>query len=350
MRVRIVGSGFVTGQNRVTNQDLARLMDTTDEWIRERTGIEERYYVEEGTATSDLGARAAEQALADAGLPKEAIDYIVFATMTPDYYFPGCGSLVQKKLGLKHLPALDIRQQCTGFLYGLSVCDALLKSGQAKTILLVGAEIHSGFMPWKHWDYLFHRSEVGPTAEDRAYNSQFRDRSVIFGDAAGAVIVRGDEGEHGMLGFALHSDGTGFEDLYVSTGGMAYRPYMSHAHLDQSRLMPTMNGRSVYRMAITYLPEVIREVCAAQGVKVEEIDLLIAHQANLRINEAVQRSLRLPDARVFNNIQHYGNTTAASIPIAYHEAKKQGRLKSGQLVCFAALGSGFHWGAALLRE
>jgi len=350
MRTRIIGSGFVTGENRVTNQDLMRLMDTTDEWIRERTGIEQRFYVEEGTTTSDLGTRAAVAALADAGISKDEVDYVVFATMTPDYYFPGCGSLLQKKLGLKSLPALDIRQQCSGFLYGLSVSDALLKSGQAKTVLLVGAEIHSGFMVWKHWDYLFHRSEVGPGKEDRDFNTLFRDRAVIFGDAAGAVILRGHDGEQGLLGVALHADGTNVEDLYVPTGGMAYRPYMSHAHIDASRSMPVMNGRSVYRMAITYLPEVIREVCAAQGVKVEQIDLLIAHQANLRINEAVQRALKLPDQKVFNNIQRYGNTTAASIPIAYHEAKKEGRLKPGMLVCFAGLGSGFHWGAALMRE
>jgi 3-oxoacyl-[acyl-carrier-protein] synthase-3 len=350
MRTRIIGSGFVTGENRVTNQDLALLMDTSDEWIRERTGIEQRYYVEEGTATSDLGVRAAEKALADAGVERGEVDYLVVATMTPDYYFPGCGSLVQKKLGLKGLPALDIRQQCSGFIYGLAVSDALIKSGAAKTLLLIGAEIHSGFMPWKHWDHLFHRSEVGPSPEERAFNTTLRDRAVLFGDGAGAVILRAGEGEQGLLGVALHADGNDFEDLYLPAAGMAYRPYVSRKNLEDSSLMPVMNGRAVFRMAVKNMPEVIREVCAAQGKKVEDIDLLIAHQANLRINEAVQRALKLPDQKVFNNIQRYGNTTAASIPIAYHEAKKEGRIKPGSLVCFAALGSGFHWGAALMQE
>ncbi|MBI5547386.1 MAG: ketoacyl-ACP synthase III [Deltaproteobacteria bacterium] len=350
MRTRIVGTGFVTGENRVTNHDLQRMLDTTDDWIRERTGVEQRYYAEQGTTTSDLGARAAEQALADAGVPKEAVDLVIFATMTPDFYFPGCGGLLQQKLGLRTIPAIDIRQQCTGFLFGLSVADAFLKAGQAKTVLLVGAEIHSGFMPWGQWDFLFGRSAQGPTADEKALYTQFRDRAVIFGDAGAAAVLRAEPGERGLLGFALHSDGANHEDLFVNTGGMAFRPYMSEAHLREHRQMPAMNGRSVYRMAIGLLPEVIREVCAAQNVKVEEIDCFIAHQANLRINEAMMRALKLPEERMFNNIQRYGNTTAASIPLAYHEARKQGRIKPGSLVCFAGLGSGFHWGAALMRE
>lgn len=349
MRTRIIGSGFVTGEHKVTNADLERLMDTTDAWIQERTGVQQRFFVADGTTTSDLGARAAERALADAGVAKDEVDYVVFATMTPDYYFPGCGGLLQKKLGLRHVPALDLRQQCTGFLYGLSVCDALVKSGQAKTVLLVGAEIHSGFMPWKHWDYLFGRSSEAPSAEEKAWNSQFRDRAVIFGDAAGAVVLRGEEGERGLLGFVLHSDGANVEDLYVNAGGMAFRPYISEEHVREARGVPAMNGRSVYRRAITCLPEVIREACAKQQVQVEDLDVLIAHQANLRINEAVQRALKLPDEKVFNNIQRYGNTTSASIPIAFHECREAGRVRPGALVCFAGLGAGFHWGAALMR-
>lgn len=209
MRTQIIGSGFVTGEHCVTNAALSRIIDTSDEWIRERTGIEQRFYVETGTSTSDLGTRAAEKALADAGVSREEIDYVVFATMTPDYYFPGCGGLLQSKLGLRQIPALDIRQQCTGFLHGLQVADALVRSGAAKTLLLVGAEVHTGFMPWRSWDYLLGRSEDGPSVEERAHYTQFRDRVVLFGDAAGAVVLRGveDSSERGLVGFTLHADG-----------------------------------------------------------------------------------------------------------------------------------------------
>ncbi|HEY3446161.1 MAG TPA: beta-ketoacyl-ACP synthase III [Myxococcales bacterium] len=354
MRSRIIGSGFALGENLITNQDLAGMMDTTDEWIRERTGIEKRYYVEHGTTTSDLGVRAAEAALKDAGVAKDEVDYVVFATMTPDYYFPGCGGLLQHKLGLRDVPALDIRQQCTGFLYGLSVADAMLKSGHARTVLLVGAEVHSGFILWKEWEYLFHRSEVGPTPEAKAFNSSFRDRAVLFGDAAGAVVLRADAATEasgrGLLQFTLHSDGEHFRDLYVNTGGMAYRPYMTEEHLRESRPMPVMNGRSVYRLALKSLPQVIHEACAKQGKTVDDLKLIIPHQANLRINEALARALKVPEDKIFNNIQKYGNTTAASIPLAYHEAVKSGAVQEGDLVCFAGLGAGFHWGAVLMRQ
>ena len=350
LHTRILGSGFVTGEHLVTNKALERVMDTSDEWIKERSGIEQRYYVEEGTTTSELGFRAANKALADAGVDKSEIDYIVFATMTPDFYFPGAGGILQAKLGLTNVPALDIRQQCTGFIYGLQVADAMLRSKAAKTVLLVGAEIHSGFMPWTQWDYLFGKSEVGPTPAEREWNTKFRDRTVLFGDAAGAVILRAEEGERGLLGFKLHSDGGAVQDLYVPSAGFAFRPYVSEAHLKEGRHIPVMNGRNVFRMAVTRMPAVINEVCAEHGVKVDDISMLIAHQANLRICEAVQKALGLPDSRVYNNIQKYGNTTAATIPIAYDECKKSGKVKKGDLVCFVGLGAGFHWGAALMRE
>jgi len=352
MRTRIIGSGYALGEHLVTNDDLSRMMDTTDEWIRERTGIEARYYVERGTTSTELGARASEQALANAGVAKEEVDYVVFATMTPDYYFPGCGGLLQHRLGLRHVPALDVRQQCTGFLYGLSVADAIVRSGLARTVLLVGAEVHSGFIPWKEWDFLLRRSDVGPTPEAKAFYSSFRDRAVLFGDAGGAVVLRAEpgDGDRGLLGFALHSGGESFEALYVNAAGMAFRPYVSEEQVREARTMPAMNGRSVYRMALHLLPEVIREVCAAHHVELGEISLIVPHQANLRINEAVQRALGLPDGKIFNNIARYGNTTAASIPLAYHEAVEQGRIKDGDLVCFAGLGAGFHWGAGLMRQ
>jgi 3-oxoacyl-[acyl-carrier-protein] synthase III len=349
LRTRIVGTGFVTGETLVKNEQLARIMDTSDEWIRERSGVEQRYYVEEGTTTSDLGVRAAKKALQDAGVDKSEVDYVVFATMTPDYYFPGCGGLLQAKLGLRTTPTLDIRQQCTGFLYGLQVADALLRSGQATTLLLVGAEVHTGFMPWKEWDYLLGRGGKEPTAEERAWISRFRDRTVLFGDAGGAAVLRAEEGDRGLLGFRLHSEGAGFRDLYVPSVGFAQRPYVTHRDLDEGKHIPEMNGRAVFKMAVTRMPQAIRELCQDQGVRVEEIGLLVAHQANLRINEAVQRALGLSDAQVFNNVQRYGNTTAATIPIVLHEARERGLVTEGKLICFAGLGAGFHWGAALMR-
>src|SRR5258705_11385121 len=225
MRTQIIGSGFVTGQHLVTNDQLARLMDTSDGWIRERSGVEARYYVEPGTATSDLGVGAAKKALEDAGVDKSEVDYIVFATMTPDHYFPGCGGILQDKLGIAQVPALDIRQQCTGFLYGLQVSDALLKAGEARTVLLVGAEVHSGFMPWTAWDYLFGRGGKPPPEEEKAGIQRFRDPPVVVGDAPGAAGLRAGEGDRGILGFQLHSDGANYQDLYVPGVGVGHRPF-----------------------------------------------------------------------------------------------------------------------------
>jgi 3-oxoacyl-[acyl-carrier-protein] synthase-3 len=349
MNSQIIGSGFVTGENLVTNDQLSQVMDTSDAWIRERSGVETRYYVEQGTATSDLGVGAAKKALEDAGVAKEEVDYIVFATMTPDHYFPGCGGILQDKMGMAHIPALDIRQQCTGFIYGLQVSDALLKAGQARTVLLVGAEVHSGFMPWKAWDFLFGRGGEPPTEEEKAVVTRFRDRTVLFGDAGGAVVLRGGEGERGILGFQLHSDGANFKDLYVPGVGFAHRPFVDEEQVREWRHVPEMNGRAVFKLAVSRMPQAVRELCAKHHLAVGDIDMLIAHQANLRISEGVQKALGLPDERVYNNIQKYGNTTAATIPIALDECRKSGRIRPGQLVCFVGLGSGFHWGAALMR-
>lgn len=351
MPTTILGTGFVTGANRVTNEMVSRITDTSDAWIRERSGIEQRYYVEAGTGTSDLAVPAAEKAIADAGMTKDDIDYIVFATMTPDYYFPGCGSLLQTKLGMKHVPALDIRQQCSGFIYGLQVCDALITAGVAKNILFVGAEIHSGFMPWTDAmvDYMLGRTEQKPDPKDVEFGSKFRNLTVLFGDAAGALVLSKREGASGILGIRCHADGEKAESLFVPAVGMKYRPYVNAEQVAQGRYVPSMDGKTVFRAAVERMPEVVREVCDAQGVQIGDIDLLLAHQANLRICEAVQKQLKLPDSKVYNNIQKYGNTTAATIPIALDECRKSGRIKKGDLVCFVGLGAGFHWGAGLWR-
>jgi 3-oxoacyl-[acyl-carrier-protein] synthase-3 len=216
-------------------------------------------------------------------------------------------------------------------------------------VLLVGSEVHTGFMPWTQWDYLFGRGGEPPSEQEKAWNSRFRDRTVLFGDAAGACILRATEGDRGLLGFRVHSDGNGYESLYVPSAGFAQRPYITERDLHEGRHIPEMNGRHVFKLAVQRMPQVVREVCDHCGVSVRDLDLLIAHQANLRINEMVQKVLELPDEKVFNNIQRYGNTTAATIPIALHEARQAGRVRDGALVCFVGLGAGFHWGAALMR-
>lgn len=326
--------------------------DTTTEWIRERSGIEQRFFVEEGTATSDLAVGAAKKALDNAGWKAEEVDYIVVATMTPDYYFPGVGSLVQAKLGLTTIPALDIRQQCSGFVYGLQVADALIRAGAAKKLLFIGAEIHSGFMPFsKHgWDVVLGKSNEPVTQQERDWNSKFRHLTVLFGDAAGAVCMAPtDDPARGILGFSLHSDGKDVESLYVPSAGFKYRPYFSEEHVREGRFVPVMEGRNVFKMAVTKMPEAVMEVLGKCELKLDDVNLLIPHQANLRISEGVQKQLKLPDDKMYNNIQRYGNTTAATIPIALDECVKAGKVKQGDLVAFAGLGAGFHWGAALMR-
>ncbi len=345
-----IGTGMALGEHEVTNDALTRVCDTSDEWIRERTGIAARYYVADGTATSDLGVRAARAALENAKVGADEIDYVVFATMTPDYYFPGSGALLQKKLGLGKVPTLDIRQQCTGFIYGLQVSNALLRAGAAKKLLLVGAEVHSGFMPWRDHGVLFGAGGAPPTAEEYAFNTKYRDRTVLFGDAGGAVVLTldGRDGS-GLLDVVLHSDGQHAEKLYVPSG-FAWRPYITEEMVREGRHIPEMDGQRVFRMAVAKLPEVVHEILSRNGCGLRDVSLLLAHQANLRLNEAVQKALGLGDDRVYNNIQRYGNTTAATIPILYDECRRAGRVKPGDLVCFVALGAGFHWGAALYRE
>ena len=350
MRSVIAGTGMYVPPNIVDNDRIAQLMDTSDEWIRQRTGIVTRHLAEAGVATSDLAVPAAKDALADAGLELGDIDYVVFATMTPDHYFPGSAPFFQTKLGLAGVPCLDIRQQCAGFIYGLQVTDALIRSGQCRRVLLVGAEEHACLMPWRSWDALFGREEAHPSPEEWALNTATRDRTVLFGDGAGACVVIGeDDGGRGVLDILLHTDGTYADRLWAKAGGSAYRPYFHPAMFESGDSIPVVQGREVFRLAVTHMPEVVLAVLERNGLSVDDLDLVVMHQANLRINEAVQKRLGLPDEKVFNNIQRYGNTTAATIPIAFHEARKSGRVHPGGLVCFVGLGSGLNWGAILYR-
>lgn len=328
-------------------------MDTSDQWIRERSGIETRYYVEPGVGASDLGALAGQAALEDAGIPGSDVDYLVCATMTPDHYFPGAGTLVQDKLGLGAIPALDIRQQCAGFAYGLQVVDALIRSGLARTVLLVGCDVHTTLMPFSEhtWDVLLGR-QPGPLAEDVfEWNSRFRHLVVLFGDAAGAMVFQasepGDGG--GILGSRMYGDGASRDILQVPGGGSASRPWVDAEMIAEGGTVPVMDGRQVFKLAVTRMPEVTREVLGDHGYSVDDLDLLIMHQANLRINEAAQKQLGLASEKVYNNIQRYGNTTSATLPLCFFEAQQEGKAPEGSLVAFTALGAGLHWGSVLLR-
>ena len=349
----IRGSGMFVPEGVVTNDRMSRLMDTTDEWIRQRTGIEERRLARKGVSSCDLGFEAARCALADAGIEARDLDLIIFATMTPAHYFPGNGGLLAARLGLSTTPALDIRMQCAGFLSGLQVADAFVRSGSYRRVLLVGAECHASLYPWTEaeWAILFGESDDPPAPAALAWGTEHRDRAVIFGDGAGAFVLEADDSEEarGFLGFEMRTDGAHWDKLYVPGGGSASFPYFSPEMFAENRTIPVVEGRQVFRLATTAMPQIVRETLARHGFGVPDLSLLLMHQANLRINEAVQKSLGLPDGRVFNNIQKYGNTTAATLPLVFHEAKRQGRIRPGDLVCFTALGAGLHWGAGLMR-
>ncbi len=353
LRARFAGSGVALPPWVVDNAALARVMDTSDEWVRERSGIETRRYAAAGLGASDLGAEAARAALADAEVAPEEVDYLVCATMTPDHYFPGSGTLVQQKLGMPPRPALDLRQQCAGFAYGLQVVDALIGSGVARTVLLVGCDVHTALMPFSEqtWEVIAGRDPGPIPAAEFAANTQQRHLLVLFGDGAGAMVFRAGDADdgRGILGSALYGDGNHKGILYVPGVGSARRPFVTAEAIAAFDSFPVMEGRQVYKLAVTRMPEVTLEVLAQQGLGIDDLDLLVMHQANLRINEAAQKHLGLPDERVFNNIQKYGNTTSATLPIAFHEAREQGRAPAGALVAFTALGAGLHWGSVLMR-
>lgn len=346
----ITGSGMGLPPHVITNAALATLMDTSDEWIRVRSGIQERRFADPGQGSTDLGVLAATQALADAGLPPSEIDAVVFATMTPDHVLPSNGPLLQAALGLRNIPTFDLRQQCSGFLYGLEVADVLIQSGRYRRVLLVGAEVHSPFMPWHlGWDTVIGRETRAITEAERAENTLSRDRTVLFGDGAGAVVIEGRETTAGLGPIRLHSDGTAAGVLTMPGASFKRRPFVSAEQIAAGETLPVMSGKEVFRAAVSLMPQAVREVCEAGGVAVEDLDLVLVHQANLRIIEGVQKALGLPPERVPHNIERYGNTTAATLPLLFHECRQQGLVKPGMNLVFTALGSGLHWGAALYR-
>tara|TARA_Y100000590_G_scaffold4709_1_gene6384 strand:+ start:280 stop:1287 length:1008 start_codon:yes stop_codon:yes gene_type:complete len=329
----IKGIGYYVPENIVKNKDLEKIMDTSDEWIQERTGIRERRWVLEDSdeSTSSMGTEAAKKAIKNADISPDEIDFIIFATLSPDYFFPGSGVLIQRNLGLKEVGALDIRNQCSGFIYALSIADQYIKSGMYKNILIVGSELHSGALE---------KSTKG------------RNVSVIFGDGAGAIILQAsDDPTKGIMSTHLHSEGKHAEELVVISPATNkwIDKLVEDPDEDGSSYAPYMNGNFVFKNAVLRFMEVINEALITNNLTKEDIDLLIPHQANLRISQFVQKQLSLPDEKVYNNIMKYGNTTAASIPIALAEAIEKGMLNDGDILCLAAFGSGFTWGSALIK-
>lgn len=331
---KITGLGFYVPDQVVTNDDLSAKMDTNDAWIQERTGIKERRHVQkgDGNTTTSMGVKAAKIAIERAGIDKDDIDFIIFATLSPDYYFPGPGVLVQRDLGLKTVGALDVRNQCSGFVYALSVADQYIKTGMYKNILIIGSELHS----------------YGLDMTTRG-----RGVSVIFGDGAGAAIVSREEDlTKGILSTHLHSEGQHAEELALLAPGMGGRwvnDIIKDNNPDDESYFPIMNGQFVFKNAVVRFSEVIMEGLHANNLTKKDISMLIPHQANLRISQFIQHKFQLTDDQVYNNIMSYGNTTAASIPIALTEAWELGKIKSGDLVVLAAFGSGFTWGSAIIR-
>jgi 3-oxoacyl-[acyl-carrier-protein] synthase-3 len=347
-RARIAGIGMYVPKNVVTNNDLTRVMDTSDEWIQERTGIKERRYaIPFEDTTTTMGVEAARIAMERAGVSTSEIDFIIFSTLSPDYYFPGCGVLAQRALGMSEIGALDIRNQCSGFIYGLSVADQFIKTGMYKNILLIASETHSYGLD---------------------FSTRGRNVSVIFGDGAGAVVLRADSSSppSGILSTHLHSDGSQAEMLSMMNPGFHVgkfvpekkpskpeQPYgglfLTRELVEKEDIYPYMDGQSVFKKAIVKFPEVILEALKANNLQISDLKLVIPHQANLRISQMIQHQLKLRDDQVYNNIEKYGNTTAASIPIALCEAWENGKVKDNDLICLAAFGSGFTWGSALIR-
>ena len=328
-RSRILALGAYVPPRVVTNHDLAAMMETTHEWIVERTGIEERHWVDPGEGGAEMAAKASRQAMERAGVGPKDIDMLVYATLSPDYNFPGTGVFTQRLLGLREIPCFDLRQQCTGFVYGLALADSFIRNGTFKNILVIGSEVHS-------------------TGLD--LTTRGRDVSVLFGDGAGAAVVsRATDDQHLILSTHLHADGTDAEILWTESPASRNHPRITAADMDAGKHYPAMQGKKVFKHAVTRMPQALMEGMVANGLKLDDIACQIPHQANLRINQMVARMVGLPEERVHNNIQKYGNTTAASIPICMNEAIELGKIKPGDLVALVAFGAGLTWGSVFVR-
>ncbi|WP_028315273.1 beta-ketoacyl-ACP synthase III [Desulfatibacillum aliphaticivorans] len=329
IRSVISGIGSYVPPTVVTNDDLAQFMDTSDEWIQTRSGIKERRYAEDGVFCSDLAVEACKRAVDDAGIEMQDVDYLIFATLSPDYHFPGTGCYLQAKLGLEGQGVLDVRNQCTGFLYSLSIADAFVRTGQYKNVLVVGSEVHSSALD---------------------FSTRGRDVTVLFGDGAGAAVVSPcEDPNRGLLYSELHADGKHARALYLDIWDMSRKPYMTHDSIDNTDIFPKMDGRTVFKHAVTRLVETVENTFKTQNVNPDDIKFFIPHQANMRINQIVADKLGIDQEKFLHNMQNYGNTTAASIPLLLDETYRAGKLERGDLIMMLGFGAGFTWGANLMR-
>jgi len=349
MGAHIVGSGVALPDRVVTNDQLAQIMDTNDEWITKRSGVRQRHIADPGVGSAELGAQAVLAAIDDAGLVPGDVDALVSATMTPDHYAPGNAPLIQDRAGLGPVGAFEIRQQCGGFLYGLDMADMLISTGRAETVVVVGAEVHRGYMPYgDSLEILLGLSNAEPTDADYAAATAGRAWSVLFGDAGAALVLRPGSNETGILASTLHSDGSLFELIHVPGPGFIHQPWSSVEQIEAGLHEPKMNGAELFRQAVRLMPEAIRSVLGTQ-YSVEDLDLVLAHQANQRILDGVAKQLDVDPELVASNIAHYGNTTAATLPLLYHDCVEAGQVAPGALLAFTAFGAGAHWGAMLYR-
>ncbi len=329
IRTEFISTGMYVPERVVTNHELEGYMDTSDEWIQQRSGIQERRWAREDEGGSDMAQVATERALEAAGMEADELDCIVLATLSPDHFFPGTAVFLQRKLGIRNIPCLDIRNQCTGFLYGLEIADAFIKTGQYRRVLLVGTEVHSSGI---------------------VLSTEGRDTAVLFGDgAAVAILGPTEDPDRGVLAVRTHADGRYAEKLWAPAPACISKPFISKEMIDQGLTRPHMEGRDVFKHAVTKMPAALNEVLEASGHSADELAMVIPHQANMRIAQAVAKGLGLPDDKMYLNIQRYGNTTAASIPIALHECVEEGGIQRGDLVGLTAFGSGFTWGGAVVR-
>ena len=328
-KARILGTGHYVPENVVTNEDLTKRLNTSDEWIQQRSGVKERRFVTPGTQPSELAHKATLKALEAAELTEKDIDFIICATQTPEHMFPGTACYIQQRMGLPGVPALDVRDQCTGFLYGLSIADAYIKIGQYKKILLVGTEIHSTGLEW---------------------NDNGRHVSVLFGDGAGAVIIGESEDEdRGIIDMRLHADGRYADELTVPAPGVGYNPWISHELIEKGMHYPKMNGKMVFKEAVSSMTRVSRTILAENNMKIEDVDYFIPHQANMRVTEAVVKMIGMNPEKVDHSIQKYGNCAASSVPIALDETVRAGKINPGDTVLMATFAAGFTWGASLMK-
>ena len=332
IRSKVVGTGMYVPERVVTNDDLAKLMDTSDEWIQQRTGIRERRFVEPGQMPADLAQAACEQAMEAAGLEVGDLDFILLATLSSQHEFPGTSFFLQEQLNAGNVPCIDLRAQCSGFIYALNFADSLILSGKSRRVMVVGCEVQS--------------TGIDLTTEGR-------DVAVLFGDGAGAVILEANEDESdsaGVLNATVHAEGKHARRLWIEAPSSGHAPCrLTHEMIDKKLHFPSMDGRYVFKHAVTRMPEVLRESLAAASIKFDDVDLFLFHQANLRINEFVAQKLEIPPERTFSNIERFGNCSAASVPMLLAEAERNGKLKAGQIVALTAFGSGFTWGSAILR-